>query len=178
MTAVLVFLVSATGAHSVGVTIGGFGGMNIPIVQDDAGSGPLYGIRVKIAANLPFVVEPYFVSISEGDVDHSDEGIEFTQKGGSIQSFGVDLAFGGYRARPGANLYFVAGLGAHSRDPGQDYRDKETRFGFDIGLGLVAKVAPMLDLDVGGRLHAFTLEEGGSRKSVGITAGLNYYFMP
>ena len=71
----------------------------------------------------------------------------------------------------------MAGIGAYSRDPGQEYRDKQTRFGYDIGLGLVAKVAPILDIDVSGRLHAFTLEDGGSRKSAGIAAGLNYYFV-
>jgi len=174
---VLVLLVLSTGAHAVEVTLGGFGGYNIPIVQDDAGSGPLLGFKVKLATTMPFTVEPYFLMITEGDKDHSEEGIDFTQEGGSVQAFGVDFAFGSYREDPGANLYFVAGLGAYSRDPGQDYRDKTTQFGFDIGLGLVWKIMPMLDLDLSGRMHAYMLEDGGSRKSGGIAAGLNYYFM-
>ena len=167
----------ACGAHAVGVTLGGFGGYNIPIVQDDAGPGPLFGLRVKLNSELPFVVEPYFLTVSEGDVDHSEDDLEFTQEGGSFTSFGLDLAFGGYRDEPGANLYFVAGIGAYSREPGQEYRDKETQFGFDVGLGIVWKFSSMLDFDLSGRLLTFMLSDGGSRKSGGIAAGLNYYFM-
>jgi hypothetical protein len=114
VTLTLALLVFASGAHAVGVTVGGFGGMNIPIVQDDAGSGPLFGFKVKLASAMPFVAEPYFLMITEGDKRHSDEGIDFTQEGGSVQAFGVDLAFGSYREDPGANLYFMAGLGAYS----------------------------------------------------------------
>ena len=169
-------LAFATGAHAVGVTVGGFGGYNIPILQDDAGPGPLYGLRVKLGDGLPCAVEPYFLMISEGDVDHDEEDIEFTQEGGSITSFGVDFAFGGYRKDIGTNPYFVVGIGAYTRDPGQEYRETLTRFGIDVGFGVVCKVAAMLDFDLSARVPAFMLDEGGSRKSAAIEAGLNYYF--
>lgn len=172
-----VLMLGAPGVNAIGVTIGGFGGYNVPILQDDAGPGPLWGLRAKLNGDLPFVLQPYFLMVSEGDVDHAEEGIEFTQEGGSITSFGLDLAFGGYREDPGANLYLVAGVGAYSREPGQQYREKLTRFGIDLGLGLVWKVAPMVDFDVSARMPAFMLDEGGSRKSAAMAAGLNYYFM-
>jgi hypothetical protein len=172
------FLLIAPGAHAIGIAVGGYGGVNVPIVQDDAGLGPLFGLKAKLGGTLPVTIEPFFTMITEGDVEHSEEGIDFTQEGGSIQSFGVDVAFGSYRGSPGMKLYLVGGIGAYGRDPGQEYRDKETRFGFDLGLGLVSKFAPMLDLDISARLIVFTLEDGGSRKSAGIAAGLNYYFTP
>ncbi|MBN1424134.1 hypothetical protein JXA88_06225 [Candidatus Fermentibacteria bacterium] len=171
-----VLLLGAPGAGAIGVTVGGFGGYNVPILQDDVGPGPLYGMRVKLKSELPFVLQPYFAMVSEGDVDYAEEGIEFTQEGGSFTSFGLDLAFGGYRDEPGISPYFVVGIGAYSRDPGQKYRETLTSFGVDLGFGVVSKVAPMLDFDLSARVLAFMLDEGGSRKSLGIAAGLNYYF--
>ncbi len=173
-----VLLLSAlTGpALAMGFAIGPYGGWNITIAQDDAGSGPLYGIRAKLSAAPVIAIEPWFTMITEGDVDHEDGGIEFTQKGGSIQSFGVNGSFGGYRTMPGLGFYTTGGVGMYMLKPEQDYKDETTRFGLNFGGGLVAKLIPALDLDVSTRLIAITLEGGGSRKSVGIHAGLNYYF--
>ncbi len=169
-------LLGAPGALAVGVAVGGFGGYNVPILQDDAGPGPMYGARVKLKAGLPFVIQPYVLMASEGDITHSQEGMSFTQEGGSLRSCGLDLSLGAFPDERGTEAYVVGGIGSCSRDPRQKYLDKTRRFGIDLGIGVVSKVAPMLDIDVCAKVLAFTLDEGGSRKSLGVTAGLHYYF--
>jgi hypothetical protein len=174
-SALLVIALTAPG-EAVGIAIGPYAGYNLTILQDDAGSGPLFGLRAKISVAPIVVVEPWFTLISEGDVDHSEGGIEFTQEGGSIQSFGVNASLGGYRTVPGFGFYTTGGIGMYMLKPELDYKDEATRFGINIGTGFVAKLMPALDLDASARLIAITLEGGGSRKSVGVHAGLSYYF--
>ena len=177
-TLALLLAALAGPAEAGGIAAGPFGGWNFTVLQDDAGSGFLYGLRGKISATTAFSVEPWFTMITEGDVDHDEEGIEFTQQGGSIASFGVNAGLGGFRKGPGFGFYATAGIGAYMLSPEQDYREDETRIGINFGPGVVVKVAPALDLDVSGRLTAITLDGGGSRKSVAVMAGLNYYFGP
>jgi opacity protein-like surface antigen len=173
--ALLLIALPATGG-AMGFAVGPYAGYNVTILQDDAGNGPLFGLRAKISALPALAVEPWFTMITEGDADHEEAGIEFTQEGGSIQSFGVNASLGGYRTMPGLGFYATGGIGMYMLKPEQDYKDETTRFGLNLGTGFVVKVLPQLDLDASARLIAITLEGGGSRKSLGIHAGLNYYF--
>jgi hypothetical protein len=176
LTSILLSTVLAGSSAAAGLAAGPFGGWNFTIVQDDAGGGVLYGLRGKVSATPAISVEPWFTMITEGDVDHDEEGVEFTQEGGSIMSFGVNASLGGFRTAPGFGLYATAGIGAYMLKPEQDYKEDQTRVGINFGPGFVVKIAPTLDLDVSGRFTAITLEGGGSRKSVAVVAGLNYYF--
>ncbi len=154
--------------EAVGIAIGPYGGYNVTILQDDTGSGPLFGLNAKISAAPIVVLEPWFTMVSEGDVDHEEGGIAFTQRGGSIQSFGVNGSLGGYRIVAGLGFHISGGIGMPLLKPEQDYREEATRFGLNLGTGFAANLIPALDLDASACLIAITLEGGGSRKSVGV----------
>lgn len=159
-----------------GVAVGGFGGYNFPIIQDDAGGGALFGFKAKIGAPV-VVVEPTVTFISVGDKDDSDEDVgDFTQAGGTITAYELNLAFGSLRTTPGVGLWGGGGIGGYSLSYDAPYKTDETRLGFNLGTGLVIKAATKVDVEIGGRLYIISLDGGGSRKSAGVFAGLNYYF--
>jgi len=178
-TGTLALLLAAFLAAPVaaGVAVGGFAGYNITILQDDAGSGTLYGFKAKIGGMPLLVFEPSLTFISVGDAENQDDAVgSFTQQGGSIASYGLNVNLGSMKSVPGFGFYGTGGIGTYSIKPDAPYLEDETRFGFNFGTGLVIKPAPKLDVDVSGRLIVITLDGGGSRKSVGVFAGVNYYF--
>jgi hypothetical protein len=177
LVAALLFVPCLAGsASAVGVAVGGYGVWNIPIVQDDAGAGALYGAKAKIGGLSLFVLEPSVTWIQVGEKEQTEEDLTFTQEGGSIQSFGLNVSIGGFRVLPGPSFYVTGGIGSYTLKPDVEYKDEETRVGYNAGLGLAVKPHALFDIDVSGRFIAIPLDGGGARKSVGIFAGLNFYF--
>ncbi len=175
----LLFLpVLAVPAMAVDVAVGAFGGYNIPVVQDDMGSGVLYGAKAKISGLAMFVLEPTITMITVGDKENEDEKLDepFVQEGGSITAMELNVTTGSYRTIPGLGFYGIGGVGMYSISSDVPYKDDESRLGFSFGTGIVTKVATQIDFDVNARLIFITLDGGGSRSSAGISAGLNYYF--
>ncbi|MFH1276788.1 MAG: hypothetical protein ABIK65_00185 [Candidatus Eisenbacteria bacterium] len=161
---------------AAGVAVGGFGGYNFTILQDDAGSGALFGFKAKIGAPV-VVLEPTITFISVGDKENEDEDVgTFMQKGGSIASYELNASFGSLRTEPGVGLWVGGGVGAYSLKSDLDYVEDQTRFGFNVGTGLVFKAGAKFDVEIGGRFYVISLDGGGSRKSAGVYGGLNYYF--
>jgi hypothetical protein len=75
----------------------------------------------------------------------------------------------------GVMPYFVAGIGSYkvkNDDTGYD----QSKIGFSGGLGLGVGLSPRFGLDVRGKFIVAPQEEGGSKKAVGITAGVNFHF--
>ncbi len=172
----LALIVGLAAPASAEFAVGAFGGYNFTIVQDDAGNGPLYGVKAKIDVS-GVVLEPSFTFISVGDAEDNDEAVgDFKIEGGSITNYGLNLNLGSLRTVPGLGFYGTGGVGMYSLSPDAGYKEDETRFGFNAGLGFVIKPASMIDIDVSGRLIVITVDGGGSRKSVGVFAGINYYF--
>lgn len=161
-----------------GVAIGAYGGYNFTIIQDDSDHGALFGLKAKIDGIPVVVLEPSITFISVGDKENEDDEVgAFTQSGGSIQAFALNANLGGsYKTEPGVGFYGTGGIGMYSLSPDAPYLEDESRFGFNAGAGFVYKASPKFDIDVSARLHVITLDGGGSRKSVGIYAGADFYF--
>jgi opacity protein-like surface antigen len=156
----------AAGAVSVGV--GAFGGMSIPIVQDDNGQGTLFGLRAPVSV-LPLVtVEPYFAKISGGDKDQDIEGTTITRSGMDVTGFGANvlLTFGSK-----LQLYPFAGIGSYklSRTGSEDL----TNTAYTFGLGLGISPMPKLSIHLRGELAA-AVDGDVSRKWANATVGVSY----
>jgi len=170
----LIFIFAA-GAQSQGIKVGAgaFGGINIPIVQDDQASGTAFGLRGRIAMKPIFVLEPNVILGKwgePGEVDGLDLGID----GSKITYFGLDVTIGGAPATPGFKPFVFAGAGFYSiknDDTGYD----ESKLGFDGGLGFLFGVTPEIDIDVRGTLMIAPQKEG-AKKAALVTGGLTYYF--
>jgi hypothetical protein len=161
---------SAGSAVAAGIGAGFFGGASFPVVQEDAKSGTLFGVRVPVTVVPLLRLEPYWTALRPGDVEETFGGLSYTRDGGEISSFGLNaiLAAGGP-----LRFYPYAGLGSYRLT--REASDDRTELGYDLGLGLGVSPLPGLELDLRGEFVMITLDET-SRKFANVTLGASYHF--
>ncbi|HZN80553.1 MAG TPA: hypothetical protein VFC01_12835, partial [Mycobacterium sp.] len=86
----LVFFAGPAAGLAPKIGAGAFGGASIPIVQDDNGTGPIYGIRVPVNLLQFLTAEPYFAHTGGGEAEETFGGIGYTRSGFEINSFGLN----------------------------------------------------------------------------------------
>lgn len=158
----------AASASSAGLGIGGYGGVAIPILQDDQGNGTVFGLKAKMNLIPGFAFEPNINFMSYGEADFAFGNLE----GSKVTYFGADILFGGAGFPVGPKFYLIGGAGLYStsRDVDEDTSD----FGLNGGLGIEIGFGSGLALDIRGKAHV-VLFEGASKKFATVTGGLNYY---
>ena len=168
----LLLAAAATSGQEAKVGIGAFGGLNIPLVQDDQTNGTAYGIMARIKF-LPFLnVEPNVMFGKWGEPDPVD-GVDLGVDGSKITSFGVDAVLGGMPGVVGFKPYGVLGVGSYkikNDDTGFD----ESGLGWSGGLGFGIGFSRKFDIDVRGKLIVAP-QDGGSKKALTVTGGVLYY---
>lgn len=157
------------------VTIGGavFGGTSIPAVQDDNGTGPMFGIRVPVNFVPLIAVEPYYAQTNGGDKDYTAAGVAYTRDGIDMTSYGANVLF---TFGTGMKLFPFVGLSSnHMKRSGLD----QTETGYDLGIGLGFKL-PLAglgaDIRAAGNVVTDPANSDVSRKWAEITIGVNYSF--
>jgi len=161
----------ATPSQATSWGIGGFGGINIPLVQDDASNGAVYGGHLHLSMGM-IMLEPHFMFFSNGDWE-SDDVPDETFEGSSLYKIGVNLILGG-GPRAGFRPYLVGGVGYFNED--NDFRDfSDSQMGWNAGAGFEIGGGP-LAFDIRGSFELMPLDGDGSRKWAHIRGGLNYYF--
>jgi hypothetical protein len=176
VTVCLTLLLAQAAAGAMRAGLGVYGVYGIPVVQEDVGAGPYFGVKAKANLLGPLGAELFYCSFQEGDIDQKLSGRDITIpfKGGTQSFFGVNAVLGGPGAA-GFGIYLTGGAGSYSLT--RDHRADQSGLGFDGGLGAEFRSAAGIAVDLSGRLYAFPLEDGGSRKYLGIQAGINYYFL-
>jgi hypothetical protein len=168
-----VLLTPAAQAQGVNLGIGPFGGFNIPIAQEDQGTGNAYGLRARIKLFSFLVAEPNVTFAKWGEPDPI-RGIDLGIDGSEVTSYGIDATLGGLPGKPGFKPFFVVGAGIYDiKNDDTDY--DESKMGFSAGLGFIFGASPKFDIDVRGSVIVAPQEEG-SKKAAIITGGLTYYF--
>lgn len=170
---VVVALVLGTASTSMaaGWGVGAFAGVSLPIAQDDAASGTVYGARMKLSLGGILGLEPNFTYAKDGewtvdDVDETFDGAKFT-------SLGVNLLIGA--AGPVTTMRVFTFIGAKYFSEDNDFRETDSRLGGEGGLGIEFG-AGNIGFEGRGGLELMTLNGGGSRKWGYITGGVNLYF--
>jgi hypothetical protein len=154
-------------------SIGAFGGMNIPIAQDDTKPGALFGVKGRIPL-LPFLaVEPNFLSAMFGGKDIEVQDISYARKGGDFTSFGVDVIVGTLSGMSKLKFYGLAGINTNTYK--RKGSENKTGLGLTIGTGFEFFPTDMLSVEIRSRYHPIKIGDGG-RSHVEISGGLNYYF--
>ncbi len=155
-------------------SIGAFGGINIPIAQDDTKSGALFGVKGRIPL-LPFLaVEPNFVTADfKGKDIMIQDTLSYARKGGNFKSFGVDLIVGTLSGMSKMKFYGLVGINTNTYSR-KGFEDK-TGLGFTIGTGFEFFPTDILSVEIRSRYHPIKIGEGG-RSHVEVSGGLNYYF--
>lgn len=150
--------------------IGAFGGLNMPIAQDDQSSGMTYGIAGRFRV-LPFLTaEPNLTFTKWGRPDPIS-GVEMPD-GSDFNSIGLDVLLGGAPGIASIQPYFVVGVASYKVENEETLYD-ESGLGYSGGLGVGVGLMRSLELDVRGKLHVAPQEEG-SKKALTLTAGLLY----
>jgi len=150
---------------------GAFAGASIPIVQDDNGPGPIYGVRVPVNLFSFLTAEPYFAHTGGGEAEETFGGIAYTRSGFDINAYGINIALGNLGLTPGFSFYPYAGIGSHALT--RDGSDDLDKFGFQFGLGFGLSPIPALSLNARGELNVVPTDQT-SRKFANVTLGVTY----
>ena len=182
LIALLVFsmlgaVVASAETYPLGVEL--FSGYDMPVIQEDVGAGPMFGLAVRGHVWGPFHGELYFRSTSQGDAD-IDPGIPndpgFTIAGGTLTGFGLNLLLA--KSNPVSVWpYFLLGLSSNSRSPGEDFQEDESLMGWSVGGGTgINLYNRQLYLDVNATLLVMPFHDNeASRKDGQIRAGIQYF---
>jgi hypothetical protein len=169
-------------ARAVTIGVGAFGGTSTPVLQDDTGSGAVFGLRVPVNFVPLITVEPFFAKSNGGDKTQTVAGLSYTRDGIDVTSYGANVLF---TFGTGIQLYPFAGIGSSNlKRTGLD----ATQTSYDFGLGLGFKlpgIGPVsgLSANVRGALDMVTdpASTQVSRKwgevSVGVSYGV-FHFPP
>ena len=174
--AALLLVVPVTEAAGPQFGVGVMGGLDIPVVQDDQGTGGYYGFRAR-ARLIPLIVVEGSVRLGGwGEPDLGLEGVTDDLEGSDVTVLALDALLGSPMGRGMMfSPFAIVGFGSYKLEREQTQQD-ESRFGWRAGLGLGLGLAKNFDADVRGVFNIITLEEGGSRKSVTAGVGLNFTF--
>jgi hypothetical protein len=171
--AVLFLLMIVSTASAGKFSVGGFGGLNLPLAQDDVKSGALFGAKGRVPL-LPFLaLEPNFLFAKYGGKDVEVRGKSYGQEGGDFTSFGADLLIGTMSSMSKIKFYGLTGINSNT------YKRKgfsnETGLGWTLGTGFEFFPNEILSLEIRARYHAIKVKEGG-KIHLEVSGGLNYYF--
>ena len=172
IVAVLLLAALSVSAQTPKLGVGAFGGLSIPLAQDDQASGTVFGFRARFSLAGSLALEGQLGMTKWGQADPID-GITLPD-GSKLTSFGVNGILGGGPG-PGMKPFFLAGFGSYkikNDDTGFD----ESRMGYSGGIGLGFGLGPKLGLDVRGEAVIIPMDGGGSKKAVTGTAGLMMFF--
>lgn len=167
----LLMIVSSASARKF--SIGGFAGLNLPLAQQDAKSGALFGVKGRVPL-LPFLaLEPNFVFAKYAGKDVEVRDKSFAQEGGDITSFGADLLIGSMSGMSKMKFYGLTGINSNTYK--RTGFSNKTGLGWTLGTGFEFLATEILSLEIRARYHAIKVEEGG-KGQLEVSGGLNYYF--
>jgi hypothetical protein len=177
-----IVLLSSQATYGFRFSVGGFGGFNFPVAQDDAKMGPAFGVRARIPL-VPFVAaEPNFTYLKNGDaeilIDEDNWNTTMKRDAGKFTNFGLDVVFGKVMGHTGLNVFGIAGLSASKYARDVSSVPDLNKIAYWGGLGLEYAINEQISLDIRGKLMVFAYDDGkgtGSRKNGLLTFGVNYY---
>ena len=165
-------LLGAGVCHAGMVGIGGFGGVNIPIVQDDNGQGTVFGVRVPVKLVPLLTAEPYFGASQGGEASQDIGGTTYKRDGFDATSFGLNamITFGSR-----VQFYPYGGIGTSTltRDGSEDL----SMTGFNFGLGLGFSPVEKVMVHLRGEGTTLSKDDKG-RIFANVTLGVAYDLFP
>ena len=158
----------------IGIGVQPYGGLSFPIIQDDTGSGALYGLRVPVKLIPVLTLEPYYLTSDLGEGEEEIGGITYERDGFDHTGFGLNAILGSVGGM-GFRFYPFAGIGSHKLERDNYDEIKETAYNFGLGLGIGA--TPKISVEIRGELNMVVTGDT-SRKFANATVGLNYGLLP
>ncbi len=166
----LLLISMALPAGAIKLGVGLSGGVNMPVLQEDQGSGTVFGLKGKLNILPGVSVEPNINFAAFGESKQEEFG---NRPGSKITSFGVDAILGSGLPGVGVKMYGILGGGIYKTT--REFDDSATKIGWATGLGLEVGITKKIGIDVRGKLNVISSEGGATRKSAALTGGVNYY---
>ena len=179
-TAAIVLLVGAgTVGAIVDISAGAYYGMDIPVVNDQATSGGMYGLQAKVSLINSLGLGLYYTSSSLGSVERiffEGEPEEYTDslEGGDVTSYGLDAYFGTMSFVPGIKFYLVGSVGQWKWE--RDYTEEVSEVVWGLGGGAEFLLPFGVGIEGRGTFRTVPTDGGGSLKSFVWFVGANYHF--
>lgn len=169
----LAFGLTAGVASASEFGVQGFGGVAIPIKQDDNDAkSATYGVRFPISGSSILSLEPYLYGTADKETDGTFGGLPYTRSGFSVTTVGVNVALGRLIGG-GFKIYPFAGVNSNTlRRDG----DEITKIGFNGGLGFGFRPGKVL-VDLRGELNMADVGDT-SRKWANATLGIGFRLGP
>ncbi|SYZ72819.1 exported hypothetical protein [Candidatus Zixiibacteriota bacterium] len=166
---VVLMALGVSSASAARLGLGAYGGMNIPIVQEDQSSGTTFGLKAKLGLLPGIALEPNINFAKFGDAT-----FEFgTRTGSKVNSYGVDACLGSGLGTIGFKMYGLLGFGYYTVT--RDYDEDIKKIGWTTGLGFEIGFTESFGVEIRGKLNVIDSGGGGSKKAAAVTGGLNYY---
>ena len=155
------------------ISVGGFGGFNFPIVQEDAGTGSGFGIKAKFSPMPMIAGAAFFEARSMGEASFTLGSTEYTTDAGNVTSFGVEALIGNTGGGPGPHFYWALGISSYkwTRDSWEDVSE----VGYHIGPGIEIVLPANIGLEFRGYFEIVPTDGEGSRKNAILLVGANYH---
>jgi hypothetical protein len=155
------------------ISVGAFGGLNAPIVQEDAKSGAGFGLKAKISPSPMLAGALFFEMRSFGDPELTTRDGTMSSDGGKVTAFGVEALIGNTGGGPGPHFFWTVGLGSYkwTRDGYEDV----SKIGYHLGPGLEIVLPSKIGIEARANFEVVPTDGGGSRKNILIFVGANYH---
>jgi hypothetical protein len=170
---VLVLIMAGSAQAIMDISAGIYGGINAPIIQQDAKAGTGFGFKAKVAP-IPFLAGALFYESRKfGDPEEKIGGVTFKGKGGKISVMGLEALLGSTGGGVGPHFYAMAGISS--------YKWTRTNFptfsktGYNVGTGLEIVLPIGIGIEGQGKIEIVPDGNGGSRKNGLFFIGLNYH---
>ena len=175
---VLTILAAAGSAHA-GLSVGPYVGMSIPVVNDEAKVGPLFGAQVKLGLFSWLGVGAYGQGSKLGDASQLFfEGTPAETKmqldGGSIVTYGGTLFLGKTDSETGLNVYLMGSVGQFIWS--RENREDINKVAYQGGIGMEVVIPNGIGIEGRALLEAIPTDNDGSIKSFNWWIGANYHF--
>ena len=177
---VLTILMAAGSAHA-GLSVGPYVGMSIPVVNDEAKVGPLFGAQVKLGLFSWLGVGAYGQGSKLGDASQTffakpplDPGITMSIDGGSVISYGATVFLGKTNSETGLNVFLLGSAGQFIWS--RENRDDINKLAYQGGIGMEVVIPNGIGIEGRALLEAIPTDNDGSIKSFNWWIGANYHF--
>jgi hypothetical protein len=176
---IILVLMAGNALALTDISGGVYGGLNTPIVQDDAKSGSGFGLKVKVSPMPLLGGAVFYENRSFGDPEQTFfEGtpLERTEKtdGGKVTVFGAEAILFGAGGGIGPHFYWMLGI-SHYKWTRDNY-DDISKVGYHLGPGLEIVLPSKIGIEAKAKLEIVPTGDGGSRKNALIFVGANYHF--
>lgn len=174
----IVLLLAGNASALTDIAFGLYGGLNMPVIQDDAKSGLGFGLKAKIAPTPLLGAAAFFESRSYGDPELTIlEGtpLETTQTrdGGKLTVFGLEGLIGGTGGGIGPHFYWMLGIASYKWK--RDGFDDLSKVAYSFGPGLEIGLPSGFGIEGRVKFEVIPTDGGGSRKNLLGFIGINYH---